>query len=71
MLRARIQYLRYDLIILIKHLHTLTNIIKFRLWLVVHFDDTVIVLRDKDFWLTKAIGLYLLSDDGLNDLSQQ
>ncbi len=26
MLRERIQYLRYDLIILIKHLHTLTNI---------------------------------------------
>jgi hypothetical protein len=26
MLRARIQYLKYDLTFLIKHLHTLTNI---------------------------------------------
>ncbi len=45
--------------------------LKFQLWLVVQFGDTVIVLRDREFWLTNAIGLYLLSGDGLNNLSQQ
>ncbi len=36
--------------------------LKFQLWLVVQFCDTVIVLCDGEFWLTNAIGLYLSSN---------
>jgi hypothetical protein len=33
-----------------------------RVWLVVQFGDTVIVLRGGEFWLKNAIGLYLSSN---------